>query len=170
MRCRLNVGCIHLALQCMHSLYCRYTLYYAVVCLQCTLKRQWYCMYTSLRIIIRSIYTEIGQDNLHKSLVNSYTKDLKSNPQITYFKTKTVNFPVVHVVSKQTGSPIVQGKQLLRTCCSLLYCQGSPVESRPGPVRATMGQMDHGPFDMTMGCHGPSPGGPRAGFDWASPW
>ncbi len=58
----------------------------------------------------------------------------------------------------------------LRTCCSLLYCQGSPVESRPGPMRATTGQMDYGPFDMTMGCHGPSPSGPQAGIDWASPW
>ena len=124
----------------------------------------------TFRTNIRSIYTEIGPDNLHKLLVNSYTKDLKSNPQITYFKIKTVNFPVVHVVSKQTGSPIVQGEPLLRTCCSLLCCQGSPAKSRPGPVRATMGQMDHGPFDMTMGCHGPSPGGPRAGFNRASPW
>ncbi len=40
---------------------------------------------------------------------------------------------------------------------------GSPVESRPGPVRATMGQMDHGPFDMTMG-----PDGARAGIGWAA--
>ncbi len=48
--------------------------------------------------------------------------------------------------------------------------RSSPYESRLGPMRDIHGH--HGPpfrgTEMTLGCHGPSPDGARAGIDWAA--
>ena len=130
-----SVGLMYpaLAFQCIHS-YTSGTL--------CMLK--WVCSVYSMvpqvhftfSTNIRLIYTEIGQDNLHKLLVNSYTKDLKSNSHVTYIKSKTATVQLsMWSASKQTLQ-LFRGNRY----CALVAPSYIVRAAQSNPARAPCGQ------------------------------